>query len=123
MKTLQNKGAYLIKIELKKDSKIKIGKLGIIFFKKGFYYYAGSAQNNLDKRIKRHYLKTKKMHWHIDFLTAHPNSQAISAKKYYSSKKEKECEIAKKFSKKHEKIKGFGCSDCKCETHLFYEKE
>ncbi|PIX44629.1 DUF123 domain-containing protein, partial [archaeon CG_4_8_14_3_um_filter_38_5] len=48
------KGVYVLHIIMKKDAKIRIGKLGTIMFKKGTYYYAGSAQNSIEGRIKHH---------------------------------------------------------------------
>ena len=48
------KGIYILKIRISKNIKENIGKLGIVNFKKGIYYYIGSAQNNLEKRIKQH---------------------------------------------------------------------
>jgi Uri superfamily endonuclease len=62
------KGSYIILIELKQDAKIRIGKIGDIFFKKGHYLYIGSALNGLELRITRHFRDDKKIHWHIDYL-------------------------------------------------------
>jgi len=49
------KGIYILKLNLKKNQEIMIGKLGKIFFEKGSYYYVGSSQNNIEKRIERHF--------------------------------------------------------------------
>lgn len=110
------KGVYVLLIELNKDLKIKIGKLGKIEFKKGYYAYVGSALNSLEKRIERHFRKNKRSFWHIDYFL---EKAKIKEFVYAEINKRKECEIAKlnlKF------IKGFGCSDCKCKSHLFYSK-
>jgi Uri superfamily endonuclease len=116
------KGAYLLNLVLKKDSKIIVGKLGLILFKKGFYCYCGSSQNNLEKRIARHKSREKKIHWHIDYLTTNPNFVVASSTKYENYPKAKECELSKELSKKYCSINGFGCSDCKCDSHLFFHK-
>ena len=110
------KGSYVLIIENKKDQNIYVGKLGNIFFKKGFYAYIGSALNSLEGRINRHKRKDKKFHWHIDYLLA--KTEIVDVYYKQSSKKE-ECKIAGSFSKL-DFINGFGCSDCKCESHLFY---
>ncbi|MCX7965930.1 MAG: DNA/RNA nuclease SfsA, partial [Syntrophorhabdaceae bacterium] len=47
-------GSYLLVLKNNDDKKIKIGKLGEIFFKKGFYIYVGSAMKNLQARLNRH---------------------------------------------------------------------
>ena len=113
------KGSYVLLIELEKDSTITIGKLGKIFFKKGFYAYVGSALNGLEQRIQRHKSSDKKMHWHIDYLLKYAE---IKDAFYRESNKKEECQIANKFGKL-ETISGFGCSDCNCKSHLFYGSE
>lgn len=114
------KGTYVLLIELKEDKKIKVGKLGNILFKKGFYAYVGSALNGIEKRVERHRSSNKKMHWHIDYLLEHAELKDVF---YRESDKKEECKIAKELSKNLESVDGFGCSDCKCRSHLFYSSE
>lgn len=116
------KGSYCLIINIKKDTEIKIGrKLGIINFKKGCYVYVGSAMNCLESRVKRHLSDNKKKHWHIDYLLLNKNSEI--EKVYTKESCEKlECEIAKKIIENEESIADFGCSDCKCHSHLIYFK-
>ena len=116
------KGSYCLIINVEKDTKIKIGKkLGIINFKKGCYVYVGSAMNYLESRVKRHLSDNKKKHWHIDYLLLNKNSKI--EKIYTKESAEKlECEIAKKIIENEESIADFGCSDCKCHSHLIYFK-
>jgi len=111
------KGSYVLIIENKKDQSIKIGSLRNIFFKKGFYAYIGSALNNLEARIKRHLKDDKKLHWHIDYLLKKTEIKDVFCKE---STAREECDIANFFNQKLEAIPGFGCSDCKCKSHLFY---
>ena len=114
------KGSYILLIKLKESKIIKIGKLGKLFFKKGFYVYIGSAMNNLEKRLNRHLSKNKKYHWHIDYLLE--NAEIFESYLKENTIKE-ECKLANRFKEKLEKIPGFGCSDCKCTSHLFYGKK
>ncbi|MCM8798399.1 MAG: DNA/RNA nuclease SfsA, partial [Candidatus Omnitrophica bacterium] len=58
-------GSYLLILELRKNTKIEVGSLGIVSFPKGFYIYVGKAEKNLLKRVSRHKRKLKKKHWHI----------------------------------------------------------
>lgn len=62
------KGCYCLVIKNDETTKIKIGKLGRLDFKKGYYVYVGSAMNRLESRLKRHLSNKKKMHWHVDYL-------------------------------------------------------
>ena len=113
------KGIYCLIIHVKKDLSLKIGALGIINFKKGDYIYIGSAQNGIENRVKRHFAKNKKKHWHIDYLLTDKN---VGLKKYLYKKagKEQECKLAcSLLSSLEEPIGRFGCSDCKCKSHLF----
>jgi len=121
------KGSYILVIFLDKDINLKIGKLRTVFFKKGFYYYVGSAMgsygsNTLINRVKRHLRNSnsKKLYWHIDYFLAssHINIEKI----YFIPIKEKiECIIAQGLKKcSNSYIKNFGCSDCQCASHLIY---
>lgn len=111
------KGSYIILIKINKDSNITIGKLGNISFEKGFYLYVGSALNGLEQRITRHLKDNKKLHWHIDYLLKHAKIIDIFYKESIISE---ECEISEKINEYFQSIKGFGCSDCRCKSHLFY---
>jgi len=111
------KGSYILIIEISQDKEIQIGSLGKIYFEKGFYAYIGSALNGLEQRIERHIRKDKRFHWHIDFLLKYAKILEVY---YIKSFDKKECEIADKFYSKLPYIKNFGCSDCRCKSHLFY---
>lgn len=118
----ENKGIYLLIIMLKRDKKIKIGALGTINFKEGFYYYIGSAQNNLQNRIERHSRPDKKFHWHIDYFL---NVSIIID--YYTllAGKRFECKLFN-YLKENDRMQipviGFGSSDCKCPAHFLCSK-
>ncbi len=110
------KGSYVILIRLYTEKKLKIGKLGMISFKKGLYAYVGSALNSLEGRISRHLISEKRKHWHVDYLIENADIENVF---YIESDQRKECEIANKLSD-NDSVKGFGCSDCKCSSHLFF---
>ena len=70
-----------------RDLRIRVGSLGVIEFKKGYYIYVGSGQTNLEKRIQRHKKKIKKVKWHIDYLTTNSDVKVIEAAAYDLTKK------------------------------------
>jgi len=111
------KGSYILVMKLEKDKTIQVGKHGKIYFKNGFYIYVGSALNGLEQRINRHLKTNKKKHWHIDYLLDFAEIIGIL---YKESEIKTECEISSKLEKKLESIFGFGSSDCRCKSHLFY---
>lgn len=110
------KGSYILLIKLDKDKNIKIGKLGNIFFKKGYYAYVGSALNGLEQRINRHLRQEKKFHWHIDYLLQNAETVDIF---YKLGNKKEECTLTNSL-RDLESVKSFGCSDCNCSSHLFF---
>lgn len=116
------KGSYVLVLENKEDSKIQIGAIGNINFPKGYYLYVGSAMNNLDKRIKRHYRKRKKQHWHIDYLTK-GKMDIIEDYKFRRSDRI-EAQLSRKIEKiADNSIDGFGASDSQETSHLHYFTE
>jgi Uri superfamily endonuclease len=112
------KGIYVLIIAI--DSKISVdtGALGNLNFEKGLYAYVGSGQNNLEERVKRHFRTEKAKFWHIDYLLDNPCVKVLKVF-YKRAGRPKECRIAKELGKKGFPIRGFGSSDCRCESHLF----
>ena len=116
------KGTYCLCIQNHQDKKIKIGALDEIMFEKGNYMYIGSAMNSLLPRLERH-LKVSRgehniTHWHIDYFL---RQETVELKAIYTlmTNNRLECIIAEKISQQGELIPNFGCSDCKCSSHLF----
>ena len=110
-------GVYILLVELARERRIRVGRLGVIPFKKGYYAYVGSGKMGLKKRIERHLRNDKRVHWHIDYLLAFGKVvEAIAVETNESL----ECKLAQEVSSQFEPIRGFGSSDCKCPSHLFY---
>lgn len=116
------KGVYVLIMRLEESRDIRIGKLGRLHFKRGYYSYVGSAQGSGGfKRITRHFNvawgKNKTRKWHIDYLL--PHSEVICAV-FSPANEDIECIVAKILGEYSEAIPGFGCTDCSCESHLFF---
>lgn len=111
------KGIYVLVIKVNKDVNVNIGALGIIRFVKGVYVYVGSAQNSLEKRIKRHLRKTKRKFWHIDYLLDDRSVEVVDVF-YKKARKLEECKTARALNEVCAPIVNFGCSDCNCASHL-----
>ena len=111
-------GIYVLLIELKSEIKVNVGSIGKTEFRKGLYAYVGSAQKNLEQRVKRHLRREKKKHWHIDYLLDNTGAHVIGVL-YKPAKKKEECNTAKRLQNLAIEINGFGCSDCRCKSHLF----
>lgn len=118
---LKDSGSYLFLMECSKDKSVKIGSLGEIKFKKGFYCYVGSAKQGLSKRIKRHKAKRKNHHWHIDYLR---EECGVAGSWPIRIQGDIECAMAKDIKKVSDGfVDKFGSSDCSCDSHLFYFKD
>jgi Uri superfamily endonuclease len=112
------KGIYVLVIQVKNEVALGVGALGTLTFKPGVYAYVGSAQANLEQRVKRHLRKEKRLFWHIDYLLDSEVAKIVRVL-YQDADKSGECAIADRLSEKGEPVAGFGCSDCRCGSHLF----
>jgi len=111
------KGSYVLIISLDEDFVLEIGALGRKELPAGLYTYVGSAQSGLHQRVRRHFSKTKKMHWHIDYLLE--KGTLISA--LLIEGPDMECEINSVIDilpDAEVPCPGFGSSDCQCSSHL-----
>jgi len=121
-----NSGVYVVKAWLERNKRfsfykpgsVKDRKYGKHKFSPGFYLYVGRAMRNLGARIRRHQMDKKAIHWHIDRLLRKADGMMAFMYENYDAKNE--CRIAGEFMKKYDCVDGFGSSDCKCRSHLFY---
>jgi Uri superfamily endonuclease len=122
------KGVYCLIFE-NQACKLKIGKKGEFSFASGFYIYVGSALGSGGlKRVKRHIdfsrnkdgNKDRKPRWHVDYLHLSPAFRLVSAVCASTSSK-LECTLSSRIG--GDSVFGFGCTDCTCNSHLFYRKK
>jgi sugar fermentation stimulation protein A len=115
---VKDRGSYLLLIQLRRESALKAGRLPECVFPAGYYLYVGSALRSLSSRLARHRRREKKIHWHIDHLTAQANHILPLA---IRSSERQECAIAEALSSIMQPgQREFGSSDCSCPTHLFF---
>jgi Uri superfamily endonuclease len=104
---------------------IRVGALGPLTFRAGWYVYVGSALGSGGlRRLGRHIslarLRDKRPTWHVDYLLLSPEfslEYAVCA----GSVDRYECLITSTLNRSG--IPGFGCSDCSCSSHLIYRDE
>ena len=111
------KGSYLLLINLPDEQAIKIGSLNTVRFPDGCYAYLGSAMRGIESRLSHHLQGSKKPHWHIDYLL---KRASISSIILCETGEKTECTIAEALSHHFDSIPDFGCSDCRCRSHLFF---
>ena len=118
-------GIYTILLKLGKSQEIKVGSLGVIAFAAGYYAYTGSARGSGGcKRVDRHLRVLQGIEstrrWHIDYLL--PNADFLEV---FITKTtlDLECRIASLIAERLRPVKGFGCTDCTCLSHLHYAED
>ena len=118
MSLSEDGGIYIALFHLPKPRHLTVGALGRYRFEAGIYAYVGSAQKNLTARLNRHARRRKPLRWHIDCLSTKATMMRaliLPAKKYV------ECQVARGLAKHFQQpIRGFGSSDCRCDSHLFF---
>jgi len=61
---------YVLLIYCSNSNTIRVGSLGEVNLSKGTYAYVGSANMRSPiTRVLRHFSKSKKVRWHVDYLT------------------------------------------------------
>lgn len=110
------RGVYTLYLSLPAETTITVGALSERRFEAGVYCYVGSAQNGVERRLQRHLTGSGKTHWHIDYLRAHTEPVGWQVLQGNSAL---ECVLARFLAQHHERVDGFGCSDCDCRAHLF----
>jgi Uri superfamily endonuclease len=111
------KGIYVLVVSVKENVSIRVGALGDVRFVEGSYCYVGSAQSNLEKRIRRHLRRSKRSFWHIDYLLAN-HAAEVSRIFCKETAKLEECEVSRRLAERGTLVRGFGSSDCSCMGHL-----
>ncbi len=114
-------GTYAFILRSHLTARIQIGRWGQMDIKPGYYLYVGSAfgPGGVKARVLRHCRSTKSSHWHIDYLRSclQPRGAWYS---YEARHLEHQWAEVLGAMSTMVPIQGFGCSDCKCYTHLFH---
>jgi len=103
---------------------VRIGALGVVSFRAGWYIYVGSALGSGGlKRLRRHIslaqLHDKQPKWHVDYLLTSSCFSLVYAS-YAVTVDRMECQLACEL--KEGSIPKFGCSDCSCSSHLIFRQ-
>ena len=83
----------MLDIYAKRKFSVGIKRYSGKVFSAGYYYYVGSAQRTLIKRIERHCKPDKKIHWHIDHITAQSTAKVKRVFIFKDMPKSFECEL------------------------------
>jgi len=115
------RGSYVLLLRNNGTRRIRVGRLGVLLFSRGFYAYFGSmfGPGGLEARVKRHLGRRKKKHWHIDYILDHMRVSTV----YVLLGKDLESRLSRMAVMRYCYVKGFGCSDKRGDrSHLIYLK-
>ena len=120
-----DKGIYTLILTMNETNTIATGRLGNLCYPVGYYAYTGSARARSGfSRILRHIDVAKGInktrHWHIDYLLPKTTIHAIITT---STEKNLECQISNWIGKNTTLIPNFGCTDCRCTSHLHHHTD
>lgn len=113
-------GTYALILSSLARRSIRVGRLGTLRLRPGFYIYVGSAlgPGGLRARIAHHLRRAKRPRWHIDYLRACLKPDQIW---YFCDPMRCEHQCAKALeivAGRSVPLSKFGASDC--DSHLFF---
>ena len=115
-------GTYALILTTSIEKSIDIGKLGTLLVKPGYYAYVGSAfgPGGLKARINHHLNHSSRPHWHLDYL----NSTLRLCEIWYTydpvRREHQWAEVHAQTKGVLMPLPGFGSTDCRCRSHLFF---
>ena len=117
-------GTYALIFTALQKCQSEIGRLGVFELKPGFYVYVGSAfgPGGLRARIAHHSKIAGRPHWHIDYLGPFLTLREIWYTEDPVHREHQWARIISDIRGVSVPLAGFGSSDCRCRSHLFFRK-
>jgi Uri superfamily endonuclease len=114
-------GTYALVLACRRTGTVRIGRLGTMQLREGFFVYVGSAfgAGGLEARVRHHLRPAARPHWHIDYLRAACDLVEVW---YTTDAARHEHGWARTMARlpgARVPLPGFGSSDCDCTAHLF----
>ncbi len=114
-------GTYALLLECRTPRAVRIGRLGLLRLAPGRFLYVGSAfgPGGLRARLARHFRRVKPKRWHVDYLRG---CARVVGAWYTLDPRRLEHRWASRLAGEPglTAVPGFGCSDCRCASHLFF---
>ncbi|MDD1653069.1 MAG: GIY-YIG nuclease family protein [Methanomicrobiales archaeon] len=117
-------GIYCLLLE-NGPAEVAVGSLGTLRFRRGWHLYAGSALGpgglaRVERHRRLYRSRDRPPRWHIDHLLLSPSFR-LRAVLSAMTGEDLECRLANALGPPL--VPGFGCSDCRCPSHLFFRRE
>lgn len=119
-----DKGVYCLLFR-NRPGEIRVGSLGTVSFAGGWHCYVGSALGSgglarAERHVRLSRQRDRSPRWHVDYLLL-DHGFTLSAVVSASTSRRVECDLARLIGECP--VFGFGCSDCRCRSHLFWRSE
>lgn len=115
-------GTYALVLRASRGGVARVGRLGPLTVRRGFYVYIGSAfgPGGLRARVRHHLRPARRPHWHLDYLR-----QVVRISEVWHSRDSENREhlwaaLLGQTAGCSVPARRFGASDCQCESHLFF---
>ena len=114
-------GTYALVLRAPRTISIRVGRLGPLDVRRGYYVYVGSAfgPGGVAARVGRHRSGAGRPRWHIDALRCVTRLVEVWITHDPIRREHDWAAAARGDLGGHVPLRGFGSSDCRCEAHLF----
>ena len=115
-------GGYVLALFAAAAASVHAGALGERLLNAGVYLYVGSAfgPGGIKARLSRHLLGAQTRRWHVDYLRRHMPPMAAWYQPQTRPLEHLWAQVLGAGRGITVAWPGFGASDCRCDTHLFY---
>src|SRR5438045_205476 len=117
-------GTYALVLSAASEAAVRVGRLGVLLVRPGFYVYVGSAlgPGGLRGRVSRHLRGPARRRWHVDFLRA---ALLLEEVWFTADAERRECAWSRALRSSAGAavpLRGCGSSDCAggCEANLYH---
>ena len=113
-------GTYALILVAKETRCLRIGRLGSLALRPGWYVYVGSAfgPGGLGARLAHHRKRAARPHWHVDHLRLHTQLARVWYTHDPVRREHQWARVMPRLPGAEAPLRGFGASDCACTSHL-----
>ncbi len=115
-------GTYALILASTLSRCLRIGQLGDLALRPGWYVYIGSAfgPGGVRARLAHHRKLAARPHWHIDHLRLHSQLERVWYTHDSIRREHQWAQVMQRLPGAEVPLRGFGSSDCACVSHLVY---
>ena len=113
-------GTYALILVSSQARCLRIGRLGSLALRPGWYVYVGSAfgRGGVRARLAHHRKRAARPHWHVDHLRLHTRLERVWYTHDPSRREHQWAQVMQQLPDAELPLHGFGSSDCACASHL-----